>query len=187
MALTVDSVMNSAGYVHAYGFKDGVEYAGYVKLTTPNYPAYSAPPQMPVQVPSAPAPAHQVLSLKVSRDGTATINGEPVVAANSRTASIIRLLAKKSVRASDRRKSALDAEIAQTKSILSKLERAKLHGADDTSSNSRGRHQYHGDSRRSVYSAIKALMKSVSRIEEKEDKMSKVVDKVKKIMRYKPF
>ena len=33
MALTVDSPMTPDGYVHAYGIKRGVKYAGYVKLS----------------------------------------------------------------------------------------------------------------------------------------------------------
>ena len=33
MALTVDSPMTPDGYVHAYGIKHGVKYAGYVRLS----------------------------------------------------------------------------------------------------------------------------------------------------------
>ena len=33
MALTVDSPMTPDGYVHAYGIKRGVKYAGYVRLS----------------------------------------------------------------------------------------------------------------------------------------------------------
>ena len=42
MKLTVDSQMNQAGYVHAYGYANGQMYAGYVQLAAQNAAAQQA-------------------------------------------------------------------------------------------------------------------------------------------------
>lgn len=47
MQLTVDSQMNEAGYVHAYGYENGQMYAGYVKLSAQNAAAQQALAQAP--------------------------------------------------------------------------------------------------------------------------------------------
>ena len=42
MKLTVDSQMNQAGYVHAYGYANGQMYAGFVQLAAQNAAAQQA-------------------------------------------------------------------------------------------------------------------------------------------------
>ena len=49
MQLTVDSQMNPAGYVHAYGYENGQMYAGYVHLAAQNPAAQQALAAAPSQ------------------------------------------------------------------------------------------------------------------------------------------
>jgi hypothetical protein len=213
MMLTVDSPMNQAGYVHAYGLKNGVEYAGFVKLTSASVPvsqgqSYSqvvAPQQYDQQYQAAEpvlsgqqlaAPADKYLTLSIAPDGSASLDGERVMPSNPRTASVLRLLAKKSLPqinlmpASDSR---VDSEISRVKSLLSRLEAEKqtrsggarraqsnmlaMAGSDVVS----GRHRRGDESRRAMYADMKSLMRSVSKIERKENRMEKVVDKVSQL------
>ncbi len=211
--LTVDSAMNQAGYVHAYGLKNGVEYAGFVKLTSASVPIsegkpytqatapqqYSQPYRpaySPISGEQLASPPDNHLTLRIAPDGSATLDGERVVASNRRTASVLRLLAKKSlpqinlVPAGDSR---VDSEISRVKSLLSRLEaekQARMGGArrahssmlamagSDVVSARRGGRRRADDSRRAMYADMQSLMRSVSKIERKENRMEKVVDKV---------
>ena len=201
MTLTVDSPMNQAGYVHAYGFKNGIEYAGFVKLMSSEPPiptlnqAYASTQSynQPYVNPKS------LLTLKIDRDGSATLNGEPVMASNARTASVLRLLAKKAIPGIGfTSASKIDNEIAQTKSLLSNLEAAKrarfrpahntrptmlaLDGGNSVTGNSYvrkgARTSDSSESRQAMYAAMQSLMRSVAKIQRKEDRMEKVVDKV---------
>jgi hypothetical protein len=213
MMLTVDSPMNQAGYVHAYGLKNGVEYAGFVKLTSASVPIsegqsftpsiapqqYSQPYRpafSPVSGEQLAAPANKYLTLNIAPDGSATLDGERVVASNQRTASVLRLLAKKSlpqINLMPARDTRVDSEISRVKSLLSRLEaekQARIGGArrahssmlamagSDVVSARRGGRRRGDDSRRAMYADMQSLMSSVSKIERKESRMEKVVDKV---------
>ena len=194
MTLTVDSPMNGAGYVHAYGFKNGVEYAGFVKLMSAGSPVAQAQGPEYVAPSQAYNNAEAPMTLKISADGSASIDGHPVLASNTRTASVLRLLAKKAVPELDFTESSpIDSEIIRAKAVLSRLEAARrsalkarptmLSLADDNSNDGRDSRprlsrRAHTESRQAMLAAMQSLMKSVSRIERKEDRMEKVVDKV---------
>ncbi len=211
--LTVDSPMNQAGYVHAYGLKNGVEYAGFVKLTSASVPIsegrsytqaiapqqYSQPYRPAYSPVSGGHPADNFLSLSIAPDGSATLDGERVVASNPRTASVLRLLAKKSlpqINLVPARDSRVDSEISRVKSLLSRLEAEKqariggarraqssmlaMAGSDVVGARTGGRRRG-DDSRRAMYADMQSLMSSVSKIERKEDRMEKVVDKVRQL------
>mmetsp|Transcript_63126 Transcript_63126/g.131251 ORF Transcript_63126/g.131251 Transcript_63126/m.131251 type:complete len:301 (+) Transcript_63126:21-923(+) len=221
MALTVDSQMNSAGYVHAYGFKNGQEYAGYVKLTAANpaaaavlqnapssaeqqlaqYPLSNPYTQQAVYAQAAQGYAQpgvqQPLQLHISPDGSVSLNGEQVSAADSKTAAVLRLLSKQAALRSPNGGMSLSQQISNARQSLKQLEeedqqrrgRASMlsqlpvHGREH-----RGReHAREHEPRKAMWAAMQTIMHNVDRIEHKEDKMEKTVDKVKKIMRYSPF
>ncbi len=49
------------------------------------------------------------------------------------------------------------------------------------------RQDHEHEPRAAMWAAMKTLMHAVDKIERKEDSMQRIVDKVKKIMRYSPF
>jgi len=151
------------------------------------------------QVPSL-APG-QGLQLHVGSNGGVTLNGQNVVPSDSKTAAILRLLAK---RAEAQRAglaggpvqqlssgwhanghSKLDSEITRAKRLVSKLESVRAERGDSRKSmlvarhSVRRRHEREGhEPRAAIWAAMQSLMKSVDRIETKQNQMDKVVTKV---------
>jgi hypothetical protein len=187
MTLTVDSPMNQAGYVHAYGFKNGIEYAGFVKLMSSESSDLQGEPEYtPAQTTSQPyiSAAKNVLTLSIGRDGSATLNGEPVIASNTRTASVLRLLAKKAVpKIGFAPATPIDSEIVRAKALLNHLEaekrarlsvmqgsRSTMLALDDDSGTSAiagrkfSRRQGGSESNQAMYAAMQSLMRSVAKI-----------------------
>lgn len=180
--------MDNEGYVHAHGIKNGVTYAGYVKLTTSNTAALQSDEASPSaqrlavynqqqQQQSGGGEGIQVLA--INSQGAVTINGEPVVAANTRTASVLRLLAKQAEEKSggimNGGASQLGREIDRSSTIVSRL-----------GENRRSARRGSQGSKQAIWSAMQSLMKTVSKIEERQDKMGKTVDRVRRVMRYRP-
>lgn len=221
MQLTVDSQMNAAGYVHAYGFANGQEYAGYVKLSAANpaaqqvlsqapsygqqqitqYPttnpyteqvytqqmAYAQPQQL--QQAQA-AGGAQPMQLHISPDGSVSLNGEQVSAADGRTAAVLRLLSKQAAQggAAIQRGTSLVQQISKARERLQQLEAEKEGGGAGERGRTRARREQHEhEPRAAMWAAMQTLMKSVDKIEERQERMAKTVKKVNKIMRYSPF
>jgi len=109
-----------------------------------------------------------------------TINGEPVVAANTRTAAILRLLAKQAsgISLSQRQQrvdgaAMLNDEVDRATQLVSHVR------ARHVASEHQGRHQ-------AMWAAMQSLMSSVDKIERKQSSMERTVNKVRKVMRYQP-
>ena len=141
------------------------------------------------------------LQLHVGQNGGVTLNGQRVVPSDSKTAAILRLLAK---RAEQQRaglaggavqqlsggwhpqvRSVLDSEISRAKRLVAKLETVRAergnarHSMLVTKQRVRRRHTEAGhEPRAAIWAAMQSLMHSVDRIAQKQDKMEKVVKKV---------
>jgi len=147
-------------------------------------------------------PVSDGVQLHVGPNGGVTLNGQHVVPSDSKTAAILRLLAK---RAEAQRaglaggsvqqlsgswhpqvRSQLDSEIKRAKSLVSRLESVRAQRADARQSmlvakrSVRRRHEKGGhEPRAAIWAAMQSLMHSVDKIEQKQDSMEKVVKKVR--------
>ena len=183
----------------------GVTYAGFVKLTASNPAALQAdeasptPQQLAVfsqqQQRMQPSQLQQQQAamgvaaqggtqvLDISRKGAVTIDGEPVVAANTRTAAVLRLLAKRAAGRSSNMfggASDLGREIDRSSAIVS-----HLNGRRRSTSDNRSENRSDG-TRQAIWAAMQTLMRTVSKIEKRQDKMGKTVERVRRVMRYRP-
>ena len=142
------------------------------------------------------------LQLHVGEHGGVTLNGQRVVASDSKTAAILRLLAKRvqAQRAGlaggpvqqlsggwtgPAHSSKLDREISRAKRLVSKLESVRAERGDARQSmlvahrSVRRRHDRgRGEPRAAIWAAMQSLMHSVDNIEKKQNAMDKVVKKV---------
>jgi len=159
-------------------------------------PYYGAQQQQLVQQQGGVAPREAASggaeTLSISRSGAVSINGEPMVAANSRTAAILRLLAKQaSGRAAPPQQQQrlamgagrLNGEIDRATSLLSHL-RANRALSMEQSRSAGSRH--HQGSREAMWAAMQSLMSRVDKVADRQAKMAKTVDKVRRVMRYQP-
>jgi len=150
------------------------------------------------------------LQLHVGPNGGVMLNGQHVVPSDSKTAAILRLLAKRTeaqhaglAGGSVKRLSSgwhaqvhskLDSEITRAKRLVQKLETVRAERGDARKSmlvakrSVRRRHEREGhEPRAAIWAAMQSLMHSVDRIEKKQNQMDKVVTKVSKVMKYDPF
>ena len=137
-------------------------------------PSYQAPVQQP-------APHFQ---LHISGDGAVTLNGQPVSAADSKTAAILRLLAKRASTSKRIHPSNLESEISQARSVLTRLESLKqAQGRREMLTEggvAQRRHRSHDDevSRRAILAAMRSLSRKVDDIAQKQKTMESTVSKV---------
>lgn len=117
--------------------------------------------------------------LDISRQGAVTIDGEPVVAANTRTAAVLRLLAKRAAGRSSNMfggASDLGREIDRSSTIMSHLDGRRRSTSDSKSDGTK----------QAIWAAMQTLMRTVSKIEKRQEKMGKTVERVRRVMRYRP-
>jgi hypothetical protein len=144
------------------------------------------------------------VQLHVGANGGVTLNGQHVVPSDSKTAAILRLLAKRAeaqraglaggaVRGAQQLsggwhsqvRSQLDSEIARAKRLVSKLETVRAERGNSRQMlvarrSVRRRHEKGGhEPRAAIWAAMQSLMHSVDNIEKKQNSMEKVVKRVR--------